>query len=59
MDTTVRFLGEARIDSPLAGGPYVENDERVLHDATAEVVAKDISEGRLPISFLSSEGGMR
>lgn len=52
MDTKVRFLGEARIDSPLTGGPFVENNERVLYDATADVVAKEIIEGREPVSFL-------
>ncbi|MEW6138266.1 MAG: ATP-dependent 6-phosphofructokinase [Thermodesulfobacteriota bacterium] len=54
MDTSVRFLGEARIDSPLSSGPFVENHERVLYDFSAETVANEIREGREPVSFLKA-----
>jgi 6-phosphofructokinase 1 len=52
MDTTVRFLGEARIDSPMSSGPFVENHERVLYETSVGTIIGDINGGREPISFL-------
>lgn len=52
MDTAVRFLGEARIDSPMSSGPFVENHERVLYETSVETLTREIEEGRVPVSFL-------
>ena len=52
MDTTIETLGESKISSPLNMVHYVEDNERVLFNLSAEKVEEDIREGIKPISFL-------
>jgi 6-phosphofructokinase 1 len=51
VDTTIESLGEPRIGSPLRSGQFVENNERVLFDISAERVARDFRNGIEPLSF--------
>ena len=52
MDTTIESLGESKINSPLNMVHYVEDNERVLFNLSAEKVEEDIREGIKPISVL-------
>ncbi|MDQ7784233.1 MAG: ATP-dependent 6-phosphofructokinase [Desulfomonilaceae bacterium] len=54
MDTTIEFLGEPKIDSPLRMGQFVENDERILFNVCAAGVARDFANGTEPVSFLKA-----
>lgn len=54
MDFTIETLGQARIETPLKGVQYVDDNERILYNLSAEEVQKEYSEGRKPISFLKA-----
>lgn len=54
MDTTIESLGNARIDSPLTTGQFVEDHERVLLDISAEKVEECIKGGEKPVAFMKA-----
>jgi 6-phosphofructokinase 1 len=54
MDTTIESLGTPRIDSPLTNGQFVEDNERVLLDISAEKVAECIKGGAKPVAFMKA-----
>ena len=54
MDTTIESLGEARIDSPLKSGQFVEDTKRVLCDISLEKVMQDFKDGVVPTSFVKA-----
>lgn len=54
MDTTIECLGAPRIDSPLTTGQFVEDQERVLLDISAERVEESIKGGTKPVAFMKA-----
>lgn len=52
MDTHVESLGEPRIDSPLKSVKFVDDNERVLFDISAEKVCREVSEAKKPVAFI-------
>jgi 6-phosphofructokinase 1 len=51
VDTAVRSLGNARIDSPVKGTYFVNDSERVLINSSLDYVEKCISESKKPASL--------
>jgi len=54
MDTTIESLGAPRIDSPLTSGQFVEDNERVLLDISAEKVEECLKQGARPPAFMKA-----
>ena len=57
MDTTIESLGVSRIDSPLTPlttGQFVEDNERVLLDISAEKVEECLKEGARPPTLMKA-----
>lgn len=54
MDTAIESLGDPKIPSPLRTAQPVEEHERILFDLSAQNVAREICEGREPVSLMKA-----
>jgi 6-phosphofructokinase 1 len=51
MDTVIDSLGDPKIESPLADGLFVADEDRVLYPVSAAEVLSEIARGNEPVSF--------
>lgn len=54
MDTTVETLGEPKIDSPLGAIHCIADHERILFNASADLVEKEVKSGIKPAAFMKA-----
>ncbi len=54
MDTSIEYLGEPKIDSPLRTIQFVQDDERILMDLSPEKIEPALRKGVKPVSFMKA-----
>ena len=54
MDTSIEYLGEPKIDSPLRTGQFVQDDERILIDLSPNRLEHMLKAGVQPDSFMKA-----
>src|SRR5271157_4250400 len=54
MDTSIEYLGEPKIDSPLRTIQFVRDDERILQDLSPDSIETSVKTGVKPVSFMKA-----
>jgi 6-phosphofructokinase 1 len=54
MDTSIEYLGEPKIDSPLRTIQFVRDDERILKDLSPDSIETSEKAGVKPVSFMKA-----
>ncbi len=54
MDTSIEYLGEPKIDSPLRTIQFVGDDEKILMDLSPDMIEPAVRTGVKPVSFMKA-----
>jgi 6-phosphofructokinase 1 len=54
MDTSIEYLGEPKIDSPVRTIQFVHDDEKILMDLSPDMIETALRTGAKPVSFLKA-----